>query len=126
MVFSLNAVLLKRLAIFFFYFILSFTTSHLQCPRPPSLPVPPQSPSGLTPQTTPPLFLYRKGQVSHEYHQNTAYQIEVRLSPLPCIKAGQGHPIQGVGFQRPMKESEIAPGPNVRHPTNHGWTNLHN
>ena len=45
-----------------------------------------------------------------------AYQGAVRLSNSLCIEAGQGDPVRGVGYQKPVKGSETAPAPTVRSP----------
>lgn len=44
--------------------------------------------SMLSPSTHP-LFLFRKSQSSHGYHQNMADQVVIRLSTSPCIQSGQ-------------------------------------
>ena len=46
-----------------------------------------------------------------------ANQVAARLSTSPCIKAGQGNPVRGIGSQKPAKKSEAAPAPTVRNPT---------
>lgn len=57
------------------------------------LPSPPLIPSLQLPsphlQSTHPLFLLRKGQTSHEYQQNMAYQVAARLSISPVFKLGK-------------------------------------
>ena len=72
-----------------------YITSQLQFSLPPLLPVLPRSVHN--PQSTPAPSLFRKGQVSHEYQQNMAYQVAVRLSTSPCIQAGQDNPLWGTG-----------------------------
>lgn len=71
-------------------FIYLFFTDHLQFPLPLLLPTsslqPPsvprhQSTPVPSPQSTP-LFLFRKGQISHEHQQNMEYQVAGRLSTL--------------------------------------------
>lgn len=49
-------------------------------------PLLPPSPASISP-----LFLFRKGQASHEYKQSMAYQVEVELISFLCIKAGRGN-----------------------------------
>lgn len=39
-----------------------------------------------------------------------AYQVVVKLSIFPCIKAEKGDPVWGVDFQKPVKESETVEG----------------
>ena len=78
---------------------------------------PPSVVSPSTPQTFLLLSASWNGQVSHEYKQNITYQVAVRQSNLPCIKAGQGNPVWEVGSQKPIKESETAPVPSVRSTT---------
>lgn len=70
----------------------------------------------LPPTQFTPLFLFRKGQVSHEYQQNMAYKTAVKLSTSSCVKAKQGDPVWRVASRKPVKESETAPVPTVRSP----------
>lgn len=69
-------------------------TSRLQFPLPPLLqPLPPPVPP-LNPSTTS-SFLFRKGQISHQYQQNIAYQSCRRLSTSmywgrqPSLRSGK-------------------------------------
>lgn len=57
-----------------------------------------------------PSFLFRKGQVSHEYQQTitNGTLVIVRLSTSPCLKAGQDDPVWRIRSQTSLKESEIA------------------
>lgn len=68
----------------------------------------PTQPSFTLSESTPLLFLFKKGQASHEYQQNRAYQIVEKLSNSPFVNAGQGDPVWGVGSQKSVKESERA------------------
>lgn len=79
--------------------LISHPVSHPSFPPSPSLP----------PPSTPPHFLLRKGQIFHEYQQNMAYQVAVRLNTSRRIKTGQGDPVWGVGSQTPAKELETVP-----------------
>lgn len=49
-------------------------------------------------QSTPPPFLLSNRQVfPHGHQQIMAYQVAIRLSISPCVKAEHSDPIQGVG-----------------------------
>lgn len=63
------------------------------------------------PGSHPLLHLYSEKGRPHGYQQNIAYQVVVKLSTSPCIKAGQGNPVWGLETQKPTKESEIASVP---------------
>ena len=67
-----------------------------------------------SPSPSIPLFLFRKGQASHGYKPNIAYQVAVRVGTSTSLKAAQGILIWGNGSQKPLRESEIAPSPTVR------------
>lgn len=58
-------------------------------------------------KSTPPQFLFRKAQVSHEYQQNISNQVAIRLSTSQCIKVGQGDPVWRAESPKPIKELEI-------------------
>lgn len=47
-----------------------------------------------------------------------SYQVTVRLSISPCVKAEQGNPVEGIGYQKEAKELGTALSLNVRSPTN--------
>ena len=52
---------------------------------------------------TPPLFSFRKWQYSQGYQPNIAYQVTLRLSMPPCIKAGQVEPVGVKGYRKRAK-----------------------
>ena len=72
-------------------FFIYFTSQPVSPPS--SLPVLSPFSSPLLPQSTPSLFLFRKGQASRGYHQSMIYQVKVRLRTSPCIMVGQGSPV---------------------------------
>jgi hypothetical protein len=61
-----------------------------------------------------PLFLFRKRSGLSGISINHAYQAAVRLGTSSSIKARQGSPVGGKGFQKQEKEAETAPVPTVR------------
>lgn len=75
----------------FLYSFICFT-SQLQFPLPFLLPFPLSPPPSFPPQSTPLLFLFRKGQASHGAQQRMVYQVAVKLSNAPFIKACQSNP----------------------------------
>ena len=92
----------------FFYNILY----PLQFPLPPFLSVPP--PPIISPRSTPPPFLFRKGQVSQGYQLSIAYQVTIRLGTLisrlyEAINRKKRVP-------RKKRESETLPTLSVRSP----------
>jgi hypothetical protein len=52
------------------------------------------------------------------------YQVTVRLGTSPHIKAGQGNPVGGKGFQKP--EKNIRNGPHFLYEESHQNTKLYN
>lgn len=62
----------------------------------------PHLPSVPTPSTSLPF---------HDSQQNMAYPVTVRLRTSPCIKAGQGEPVWGTGFQKLTKTDMSVQGP---------------
>lgn len=65
---------------------------------PPSFSLYPFSVPAL--QSSPPPFLFRKVQVSHEYFQNMPNQVAVRLSNSKCIKTEKSYPVWRIGFPK--------------------------
>lgn len=59
-------------------------TSH-SFPSLPSSQTFPQPPFVLSPQFTPPSFLFKKEQVSHGYQQTITYQVEKDQAPPPQV-----------------------------------------
>lgn len=111
----------------FLFMIPSETWLLFYIPAAVSLPSSPPSSSSLPhlpplPPSTPLPFLFRKGQTSHEYQPNMAYQVAVRLSSFLCFTAGKGDPIWGMGSQSLAKESEVIPAPTVRNPIRPSYT----
>lgn len=60
------------------------------------------------PTSTPPPYLFRNGQTSHEYQQNMAYQFAVRQSISSHIQAGKATQYEQQGTKS-RQESETAP-----------------
>lgn len=66
--------------------------------------------------STPPFFLFRKGQASNGYQLNMTYQISANLGTSTCIKAGKA---AHYGTKNPEGEgmNQTDPIPTVRTPT---------
>lgn len=62
------------------------------------------------PQSTS-LFLFRKSHASHGCQQSMTYKVEVTLSSSPCLKAGKGSPLWGIGSPKPAETLGPAPAP---------------
>lgn len=76
---------------------------------PPSCPPIFSPTSSLSPISAPTLFLFRKEQAFYGHQQSLGYQVEEGLRSFLCIKAGQGNPIGGMGFQKIEKELDQGP-----------------
>lgn len=60
-------------------------------------------------RSIPPPYPFRKGEASKRYPENMAYQLAVRLSTAPHIKAGVGNLVERKGSQKLAKDSKTAP-----------------